>query len=268
MLTALVVISWFVAREMHDLNIFLGALFTALTIWFGLQGYRYGAAGALFSWGRFAAAIAVGYLFGSDAGKAIGLGGFAASVSGFYLCAIVVFIFIGMLGKLVFIPERIPGFADKIVGLFLGAAEGVVFFTVATWVVSLYPPDWNQSQQALPSRVAEQVSGQLIEPFVPAQASGVIELFVLARDARKGIDLQKIDQEKLSAMFQPLRSNPRIQQIADDSELRSLIQQKDFVRLMKHPKVTALLNDRDFQTLAAGIDWNKFSSIVRPAIKN
>ncbi|HNW36789.1 MAG TPA: CvpA family protein [Candidatus Ozemobacteraceae bacterium] len=267
MLTAFVASSWFIAREMHDLNVFLGVLLTALTVWFGLQGYQFGAAGALFSWGRFAACVAAGYLFGSAAGNAIGLGGFAASVTGFYLCAIAVFVFIGFLGKLVFAPNRIPGFVDKIAGLVLGAAEGVFLFTLASWVVSLYPPDWNQSQPAFPARVAEQVSGKLIEPLVPAQASGVVELFALARDARRGIDPQKIDHERLSAIFQPLRSNPRFQELAGDPELRSLTQQKDYVGLMKHPKVTALLNDKDFQTLANGIDLNAFSSIVRQAIK-
>ena len=94
------VISWFVARQHQNLNIFSGTLLCVLAIWFGLQGWLQGAISALFGWFRLAASIAGGYFFGTIAGTAAGLSGIAASVGGFYLCAIGAYLVIGLLGRL------------------------------------------------------------------------------------------------------------------------------------------------------------------------
>lgn len=267
LLTALIVSSWFIAAQMHNLNIFLGTLLGALVIWFGLQGYLLGAAAALFGWGKFFAAVFAGYFFGTAAGTAVGMGGIAASIGGFYLCAIAVYVVIGLFGKLLIDPNRTPGFFDRSLGLCLGAAEGIIMFALAAWPLSLYQPAWNQAPASLPTQLSKAVSERVIDPLVPAQASGVVVLFELARDARGGIDPEKVDRQRLSTIFEPVKSHPKIQALSNDAEVCALVQQKNAAGLMKHPKVIALLNDPEIQSLAAGIDLHEVASLLRPGVK-
>ncbi|HOT28836.1 MAG TPA: CvpA family protein [Candidatus Ozemobacteraceae bacterium] len=260
------VISWFIARQHQDLNIFTWTLLCVLTIWFGFQGWLQGAISAVLGWFRLAASIAAGYFFGTIAGSAAGLSGFAATVGGFYLCAIGVYVVIGLLGRLAIDPKRSPGMLDAAAGLFLGAAEGFVLFALVSWPLSLYQPVWNTSPVSLAGNVSQKVSG-VVSPFVPAQASGVVELVALARDAKSGIDPEKVDQERLATLFAPVRSHPKVQALSNDAELRTLIQQKNAAALMKHPKVLDLLNDKDVQSLAAGIDLHEVASVLRAGLR-
>lgn len=261
-----IVISWFVARQHQDLNIFSGTLLCVLTIWFGLQGWLQGAVSALFGWFRLATSVATGYFFGPMAGAAAGMGGIAASIGGFYLCAIAVFVVIGLLGRLVIDPKRPPGTLDATAGLCLGAAEGLVLFALVSWPLSLYQPRWNTAPVSLTGKLSQEIS-EVAAPFIPAQASGVVELVALARDARAGIDPEKVDQERLATLFAPVRSHPKVQALSNDAELRTLIQQKNTTALMKHPKVLDLLNDKEIQGLAAGIDLHEVASVLRAGLR-
>lgn len=260
------VISWFVARQHQNLNIFSGTLLCVMAIWFGLQGWLQGAISALFGWLRLAASIAAGYFFGTIAGAAAGLSGIAAAVGGFYLCAFGVYVVIGLLGRLVLDPKRSPGMLDAAAGLCLGAAEGVVLFALISWPLSLYHPRWNTAPVSLAGKLSQEVS-EVAAPFVPAQASGVVELVSLARDARAGIDPEKVDQERLATLFAPVRSHPKVQALSNDAELRTLVQQKNTTALMKHPKILGLLNDKEIQELAAGIDLHEVASILRAGLR-
>jgi len=260
------VISWFVARQHQNLNIFSGTLLCVLAIWFGLQGWLQGAISALFGWFRLAASIAGGYFFGTIAGTAAGLSGIAASVGGFYLCAIGAYLVIGLLGRLVIDPKRSPGTLDATAGLCLGTAEGLVLFALVSWPLSLYQPAWNTSPVSLTGKLSQEVS-KAAAPLVPAQASGVVELVELARDARAGIDPEKVDQERLATLFAPVRSHPKIQALSNDAELRTLVQQKNTTALIKHPKVLDLLNDKEIQSLAAGIDLHEVASVLRVGVR-
>ncbi|HOY68665.1 MAG TPA: CvpA family protein [Candidatus Ozemobacteraceae bacterium] len=259
-------ISWFIARQYQDLNIFSGTLLCALAIWFGLQGWLRGAISALFGWFRLAASIAAGYFFGTDAGTAAGLSGIAASVGGFYLCAIGVYLAIGLLGRLVIDPKRSPGTLNATAGLCLGTAEGLVLFALVSWPLSLYQPAWNTSPVSLTGKLSQNVS-EVAAPFVPAEASGVVELVALARDARAGIDPEKVDRERLATLFEPVRAHPKIQALSNDTELRMLVQQKSTAGLLKHPKILDLLNDKEIQSLAAGIDLHAVAAVLRAGVR-
>ncbi|MBP7634914.1 CvpA family protein [Candidatus Ozemobacteraceae bacterium] len=260
------VISWFVARQHQNLNIFSGTLLCVLAVWFGLQGWLQGAISALLGWFRLAAAIVAGYFFGSFAGTAAGLSGIAASVGGFYLCAIGVYLVIGLLSRLVIDPKRSPGMLDATAGLCLGMAEGLVLFALVSWPLSLYQPAWNTSPVSLTGKLSQEVSN-VAAPFVPPQASGVVELVALARDAKAGIDPEKVDRERLATLFAPVQSHPKIQALSNDTELRTLVQQKNTTALMKHPKVLDLLNDKEIQDLAAGIDFHEVASVLRAGLR-
>ncbi|HEY9070688.1 MAG TPA: CvpA family protein [Candidatus Ozemobacteraceae bacterium] len=258
--------AWMIARERQDLNIFLGVLLGVFLVWFGLQGWRQGAAATLFGWIRLLGSFGAGYLLGPAAGETIGLGGLAASIAGFYLCAIVIFLLAGLAGKLLFAPDRKPGLFDRLAGLVSGAAEAVLLFALVAWGLSMQPPAWNKAAPARAMQLTEEVSRNLLAPLVPEQASGVVELVSLAKAAQGGIDPQKIDRQRLEAFIEPVRSHPKLRAVSDDAELRSLAQQKDFARLMRHPKITALMNDPEIQSLATNLDLHELSAILRPGI--
>ena len=46
-----------------------------------------------------------------------------------------------------------------------------------------------------------------------------------------------------------------------------MIQQKNAAALMKHPKILALLNDKEIQALATGIDLHEVAAVLRAGLR-
>lgn len=243
----------------------LATLATAL--YFGWKASLVGGLWEFLSLAQLGGGMAVGFCGKEFFAGVFGFQGVLGSIFGFY--AGFLFTYLGVAVLLYFIKDqsRLPGPTNRCAGFLLGATEGVLLAGVVGFALSLGPLAGSFANFDAPRPLATTLVEQAVTPLVPESASGTIELMKVAGELRRGFDPQKIDREELARQFEPLARHPRLQELAQDPELRALAERGgNPALLLQHPKIRALLSDPELVRLATSVDLHKVAAALRRGV--
>ena len=238
----------------------------ATALYFGWKASLDGGLWEILSIAQLAGGVAVGY-FGKDFFAGLfGFPGLWGGIFGFYAGFLFTYLGLALLKYFVRDRSRLPGPAMRALGLVLGAAEGVLLVGIVGFALALLDTPAGAGGPGGPRPVAPLLVGQVIGPLVPPAASGAIELAKVAQEMRRGFDPSRVDREALARQFAPVTGHPKLQEAANDPELRALAEKGDPLALLQHPKVRALLSDGDLVRLAGGIDLHEVARTLRQGL--
>ncbi len=242
----------------------LATVVTAL--YFGWKASLDGGLWEILSIAQLAGGVAVGY-FGKDFFAGLfGFPGLLGGIFGFYAGFLFTYLGLALLKYFVRDRSRLPGPAMRAVGLVLGAAEGVLLVGIVGFVLALADNPAGAGGRGGTRPVAPLLVGQVIGPLVPPAASGAIELAKVVQEMRRGFDPSRVDREALARQFAPLTGHPKLQEAANDAELRALAEKGDALAILQNPKVRALLSDGELVRLAGGIDLHEVARTLRQGL--
>lgn len=250
-----------------DVPIDLATAATAL--YFGWKASLVGGLWEFLSLARLGGGLAVGFFGKEFFAGLFGAQGVLGTILGFYTGFL--FTYLGVAVLLYFVKDQsqLPGPVDRCAGFLLGVVEAVLLVGVVG--VALTPFAGPAEAPTTGHPLATSLVEQAVAPLVPESASGTIELLKVAAELRQGFDPQQIDREALFRQFEPLAQHPRLQELAQDQELRGLVERgENPAQLLQHPKIRALLSDPELVRLATSIDLHKVAAalrrgVVRPA---
>ncbi|NLI79893.1 MAG: CvpA family protein [Candidatus Riflebacteria bacterium] len=238
----------------------------ATALYFGWKASLDGGLWELLSIAQLAGGVAVGYLGKDFFAGLFGFPGLLGGVFGFYAGFLFTYLGLALLKYLCRDRSRLPGPAMRALGLVLGAAEGVLLVGIVGFALALLDTSAGAGGPGGPRPLAPLLVGQVIGPLVPPSASGAIELARVAQEMRRGFDPSRVDREALTRQFAPVTGHPRLQEAANDPELRALAEKGDPLALLQHPKVRALLSDGELVRLAGGIDLHEVARLLRQGL--
>ncbi|MFZ2957441.1 MAG: CvpA family protein [Candidatus Ozemobacteraceae bacterium] len=243
---------------------FLDAGLFLTAILFGFTTFRHGILHELRWFIKLGSAVALGLFFRDQIAKLLGLSGLLGMLVGFYLTFLVTYILVGWLLNRV-APEGPPTLPGRWLGFVFGFLEGGLFFSLVVYLIPFAAPNsaLDNNRESLGAQIAE----ACMAPVSKRIASTPLVLLEVARDARGGIDPQKMDRESLTRQFEPLRNNPKIRALGEDAEFSRLLTAKDFKGLLQHPKVVALYSDPELEKLGNAIDWPAVAKAIRQGIQ-
>lgn len=242
----------------------LATVVTAL--YFGWKASLDGGLWEILSIAQLAGGVAVGF-FGKDFFAGLfGFPGLLGGIFGFYAGFLFTYLGLALLKLLFRDRSRLPGPAMRALGLILGAAEGVLLVGIVGFALALLEAPAGTGGHGGPRPVAPLLVGQVIGPLVPPAASGVIELTRVVQEMRRGFDPTRVDREALARQFAPVTGHPKLQEAANDPELRALAERGDPLALLQHPKVRALLSDGELVRLAGDIDLHEVARTLRQGL--
>ncbi len=234
--------------------------------YFAFCAWRRGFLEEILSLIRFFGALALGYLLSPFAGEWLGFSGIIAPVIGFYTVFLGSFFGMGFLFRFLKPRDKSTTLPGRILGLALGAGEGILFFGLLGTFLSLVPLRNSTGLSSVANSPGVQAVRAVLGPLVPEEASGAAELITLARDLNKGIDPEMVDREAIARQLEPLRSNPAIRAVSEDPEIRQLLESRRFMDIARNPKVLQLLSDPDIRRLTRQVDLKSLADAIRKGI--
>jgi len=228
-----------------------------------IRSYQRGIVKETLSLLRITGSIALAWFVAESVGKAMGLPGLFATISGFYLT-----FFIGFLvsGKLInwFSLNKEPAIAEKLLGGFIGGFEGILVAWILLLALCALP---NSQMSSYYPQLFSKFTGpidKMLAPLLPEQANNAVHMMKAAQRVAKNFNPEKVDREALQEVFTPLAEMPEIMAIQQDQSIRELVEKKDFVALLNHPTLRNLLESKDVQEKLKNMDWEKLERALSP----
>jgi uncharacterized membrane protein required for colicin V production len=228
-----------------------------LTIASAIKAYQKGIIKELLAYIKLILAFVAGWFFKGQVGALLPVPGLFASIAGFYLVFLSVFLLFPLAARFI-TPEKEPGSLSKLFAALAGAIEGLALGMILFIALTIIPgSDLANHQPPLLKSLTSKAS-KALEPMLPAKAGKTIKAVkTMTRISRGGIDPKKVNREELAEVFKPLNDIPEIKQIQNDPELRKLIAEKQIKKIIKHPAIEKLARNPELQEKFLQIDWNR-----------
>ncbi len=228
------------------------------------RAYQRGIYREFFTLLRFFGSLTIGWYFSADIGKALGLPVMLATVSGFYLTFISLYILSGVLIKWLRPEKKELSVPVKILGGLLGGFEGIIVAWLLVLAVSMLPgsrlADYHEF--TLLTRPVE----DMLMPIMPAEALNTVEMVRTVQRVTKNFKPEKVDRAALQEILMPLAEMPEIIALQQDESLRHLIENRDFKAVLNHPALRSFLESEELRTKMQSIDLKELERALIPEI--
>lgn len=196
-------------------------------------------------------------------GKALGLPGFLATITGFYLTLFVGFIVSGQL-ILWLKSSAEPSIPEKLLGGIVGGLEGVLIAWILLIGVSALP---NSKMAGYYPQFFSQFTGpveKMLAPVLPDQANSAVQVMKSAQRIASNFNPEKVDRQALQEIITPIAEMPEIMAIQQDQSIKALVEKKDFMALINHPALRTLLESKELQDKLKNLDLQKLEQALSP----
>lgn len=212
---------------------------------------------------RIAGSFALAWFLAEHAGKALGLPGFLATITGFYLTLFVGFIVSGQLILWLNAGSN-PSIPEKLLGGIVGGLEGVLVAWILLIGVCALP---NSKMAGYYPQLFAQFTGpveKMLAPVMPEQANSAVQVMKSAQRIANNFNPEKVDRQALQEILTPIAEMPEIAAIQQDQGIRDLVEKKDFMALINHPALRTLLESKDLQEKLKSLDLQKLERALSP----
>ena len=228
-----------------------------------LRAYQRGIYRELITLLRFFGSLALGWYLSVEVGRALGLPLMLASVSGFYLTFISLYLISGALIKWFSKKGEELSIPEKLLGGLLGGFEGIILAWVLIFTLSLLPG----------SKVAEyypqltQFTGpveNMLAPIMPEEAAQTVQMVKSVQRITQNFKPEKVDKEALQEILLPLAEMPELVALQQDESIQKLIESRDFQGLVNHPTLRNFLESEELRQRMQTIDLKKLERALVP----
>jgi uncharacterized membrane protein required for colicin V production len=220
---------------------------------------------SLMSYVRLIFAFGLGWLFKTEAGLLFGIKGFLRDIAGFYA---LFFLSYFVIGRMIAVMEKKfrPGSISRFFGAIAGGFEGFIIGIFIFLAMTMIPgSDLIEHQPEFLISIAGSAKN-LVSPLVPEKAKQVLEAVQTMTKLSGKINPEKIDQEKVYTIMQPIAEMPEIIEVQNNPEIQRMIATKNFSGLLKHPAMLKLLENPELQDKIINLDWKGLEKAVRPGM--
>lgn len=213
---------------------------------------------------RIIATFALAWFLAETVGQALGLPGFFATMTGFYLTFFVTFIVTGKI--IVYLrSDQQPSIVEKLLGGFVGCFEGILMAWLIVITVSTIPG--SQLQKHYPGFFTQftRPVENMLAPVLPEQAGDAVKVMKSAQRIAQNFKPEKVDRAALQEILTPIAEMPEIAELQNDQSVREMVEKKDFAALIGHPALRKLLESPELQQKIKNMDWAKLEQALAPA---
>jgi len=157
--------------------------------------------------------------------------------------------------------------ANKTAGMFAGFVKGVLVSSVIAIGVILMPLGQTAKERLEGSNFIS--LAKVFKPYV-INLFGDKEIFEAA--SKMSMDAKGPDAKMVSAMaeskeFIKIVNHPKLQEFAQDEDIKKLVEKQDFMGLMSNKKFLELLNDKEMMDIIRSVDIKKLLKDMEQAQK-
>jgi len=237
------------------------ALFTlALCI---LRAYQRGIYRELVTLLRFFGSLGLGWYLSAEVGKALGLPAMLASISGFYLIFISLYLVSGALIRWFSKKDAELSIPEKILGGLLGGFEGVILAWILIFTLSLLPGSKISAYYPQLTQFTGPVENMLA-PIMPEEAAQTVQMVKSMQRITQNFKPEKVDKVALQEIMLPLAEMPELVALQEDESIQKLIESRDFQGLVNHPTLRNFLESEELRQRMQSIDLKKLERALVP----
>ncbi|NLF97575.1 MAG: CvpA family protein [Candidatus Riflebacteria bacterium] len=237
------------------------ALFTlALCI---LRAYQRGIYRELVTLLRFFGSLGLGWYLSAEVGKALGLPAMVASISGFYLTFISLYLVSGALIRWFSKKGAELSIPEKILGGLLGGFEGVILAWILIFTLSLLPRSKISAYYPQLTQFTGPVENMLA-PIMPEEAAQTVQMVKSMQRITQNFKPEKVDKVALQEIMLPLAEMPELVALQEDESIQKLIESRDFQGLVNHPTLRNFLESEELRQRMQSIDLKKLERALVP----
>lgn len=233
----------------------------------GFTGFRHGLFNEIVLLARLAVPAFLAWQFGSEAGNLLGMPNFIGLTVGSPLVFILSYFIVGRVFRQQILKPGIPTVPGQILGLFAGIAEAVAVIAITGFALSYIPTGSFKMESSLTAELGRAAEQALVQPMLSSVATGPATLLPLLADKKFIENAPKMDWRSVETELATIGQHPKVQNLLQDTELKELAVQKNFVAFVKHPKIKAMLTDPELAKISENINWQKIHDSIEMGMR-
>lgn len=233
----------------------------------GFTGFRHGLFNEIVLLARLAVPAFLAWQFGSEAGSFLGMPNFIGLSIGSPLIFMLSYFIVGRVFRQQILKPKIPTAPGQILGLFVGVAEAGAVIALTGFALSYIPTGSFKMESSLTAELGRAAEQAFIQPMLSSVATGPATLLPLLADKKFIENAPKMNWHSVETELATIGQHPKVQNLLQDTELKELAVQKNFVAFVKHPKIRAMLTDPELGKISENIDWQKIHSAIEQGMR-
>lgn len=233
----------------------------------GFTGFRHGLFNEIVMLARLAVPAFLAWQFGSEAGSFLGMPNFIGLGVGSPLVFMLSYFIVGRVFRQHILKPQIPTVPGQILGLFAGIAEAVALIAITGFALSYVPTGSFKMESSLTAELGRAAEQAFVQPMLSSIATGPATLLPLLADKKFIENAPKMDWQSVEVELETIGKHPKVQNLLQDTELKELAVQKNFVAFVKHPKIRAMLTDPELGKISENIDWQKIHHAIEQGMR-